>query len=179
MEKKEGKQKNIYLIGFMGCGKSTVSNYLHEEYKRKQIEMDEEIQREEGMSISQIFEQKGEAYFRALETKLLHRLREEENYVVSCGGGVPMREENVKEMKKNGKVILLLAKPETIYERVKDCHDRPLLEGNMNVEYIKGLMEQRNEKYQAAADVCVHTDEREISEICREIMEYVSGTGNR
>mgnify|MGYP005818677615 FL=1 len=90
-----------------------------------------------------------------------------------------MREENVKEMKKNGKVILLLAKPETIYERVKDCHDRPLLEGNMNVEYIKGLMEQRNEKYQAAADVCVHTDEREISEICREIMEYVSGTGNR
>ncbi|HJB28920.1 MAG TPA: shikimate kinase [Candidatus Blautia faecavium] len=173
MEKQNTKEKkkNIYLIGFMGCGKTTVSNYLHKEYNRKQIEMDEEIQKEEGMSISEIFSQKGEAYFRELETKLLRRLGREENFVVSCGGGVPMRETNVKEMKQNGKIVLLLAEPETIYERVKSSHNRPLLEGHMNVEYIAGLMEKRREKYQAAADVCVYTDGREVSEICREILK--------
>lgn len=81
-----------------------------------------------------------------------------------------MREVNVREMKKNGKVILLTAKPETILERVKDSHDRPLLENNKNVDYIANLMEQRWEKYQAAADIIIETDGKSAFEICEEII---------
>ena len=81
-----------------------------------------------------------------------------------------MREVNVKEMKKNGKVILLTAKPETIMERVKDSHDRPLLENNKTVEHISSLMELRREKYEAAADIIIETDGKSAFEICEEII---------
>ena len=80
--------------------------------------------------------------------------------IVSCGGGTPMRECNVREMRKNGRIVLLTAKPETILERVKNNHDRPLLEDNKNVSYIKELLEQRREKYEAAADLIIETDEK-------------------
>lgn len=86
-----------------------------------------------------------------------------------------MRERNVKEMKKNGRVVLLTAKPETILERVKDDHNRPLLEGKKNVEYIAELMEKRREKYQAAADLIVETDGRTAEEICGEIIRKLQG----
>ena len=164
---------NIYLIGFMGCGKSTISECLYREYGRKQIEMDEEIEKAEGTSITEIFEKKGEEYFRSLETDLLKKLSCCENLVVSCGGGVPMREINVKEMKKSGKIVLLQAKPETVYQRVKNDHHRPLLEGNMNVGYIAELMEKRQKQYRKAADFSVETDGRSASEISREIMEKI------
>ena len=81
-----------------------------------------------------------------------------------------MREVNVKEMKKNGKVILLTAKPETIMERVKDSHDRPLSENNKTVEHISSLMELRREKYEAAADIIIETDHKSTVEICEEII---------
>ena len=92
------------------------------------------------------------------------------NVVVSCGGGVPMRERNVAEMKKNGRVVLLTAKPETILERVKDNHDRPLLENNKNVSFIADLLEKRRAKYEAAADIVVETDGKSELEICEEMI---------
>lgn len=165
------KNRQIYLTGFMGTGKSTVSHCLHEAYGLEQIEMDEEIVREEGMSIPDIFREKGEAYFRELETAFLGRLSGRANIVISCGGGTVMRQCNVNLMKKHGRIVLLTAAPETVYERVRDCHDRPLLEGNMNVEYIRELMEARRPKYEAAADFSVRTDGRSADAICREIME--------
>lgn len=82
-----------------------------------------------------------------------------------------MRPENVELMKKSGVIVLLTALPETIYRRVKDNHDRPLLEGHMNVDYIRDLMEQRRPRYEAAADLTVQTDGKSGSEICREIVE--------
>lgn len=81
-----------------------------------------------------------------------------------------MREVNVQEMKKSGKIILLTASPETILERVKGSHDRPLLENNKNVEYIASLMEQRRPKYEAAADIVIPTDNKTEFEICEEII---------
>ena len=161
---------NILLIGFMGAGKSTVADYLKTKYSMDLVEMDQVIAGREGMSISDIFSTHGEEYFRTLETQLLIELQSHGNTVVSCGGGVPMRERNVKEMKKNGKVVLLTAKPETILERVKDDHSRPLLEGNKTVAYIAELMEKRREKYEAAADIVVATDGRSAEEICEEII---------
>ena len=111
---------NIVLIGFMGSGKSTISDYFSTMFAMETVEMDRIISEREGMSISDIFALYGEEYFRNLETSLLVELQQKKNVVVSCGGGTPMRENNVEEMKKGGKVVLLTASPETIYHRVKD-----------------------------------------------------------
>ena len=164
---------NIILIGFMGTGKSTVSECLSRMYAMRIVEMDQVIAEREGMSIPEIFAAYGEEYFRNLETRLLVEAQSERNTVISCGGGAVLRERNVAEMKKNGKVVLLTASPQTIYERVKDSHNRPLLEKNKNVSYIEKLMEERKERYEAAADYLVPTDGRTGEEICREIMKKI------
>lgn len=161
---------NLVLIGFMGAGKTTISDYFNTMFAMDVIEMDQVIARREGMTIPDIFEVHGEEYFRDCETNLLKELQERRNVVISCGGGVPMRERNVAEMKKNGRVILLTAMPETILDRVKDDHNRPLLENNKNVSFIASLMEKRREKYEAAADVIVQTDGKSISDIAEEII---------
>ncbi len=172
-QKAGGLLGNIFLIGFMGSGKSTVSACLSEVFSIEAIEMDQLIAKREGKSIPDIFAQHGEAYFRGLETKLLDELSEKRGVVVSCGGGVPMREENVIKMKKNGLVVLLRASPQTILERVRNSHDRPLLEGHKDVSYISGLMEQRREKYEAAADITVSADGRTGREICTELVKKI------
>lgn len=82
-----------------------------------------------------------------------------------------MRERNVAEMKKNGRVVLLAASPETIYERVKDSHDRPLIENHKNVPYISQLMEKRREKYEAAADIRIETDGKDELAVCEELVQ--------
>ena len=169
--KKQLPDFNIVLIGFMGSGKSTISSALNEMYGMDVIEMDQVIADREGMSISEIFEIHGEEYFRNLETELLRELQNHKGVVISCGGGVPMRDENVVEMKKNGKVILLTASPETILDRVKNNHDRPLLENNKNVDFISELMEKRRSKYEAAADIVIQTDGKSAFEICEEIIQ--------
>lgn len=162
---------NIVLIGFMGAGKSTISEFLKTVFAMEVIEMDQIIAERQSMSISDIFETYGEEYFRDLETNLLIEMQSKKNMVISCGGGVPMRERNVVEMKKNGRVVLLTAKPETILNRVKDNHDRPLLEGNKTVPFIADLMEKRREKYQAAADIVIETDDKSELEICEELVK--------
>ena len=161
---------NIFLIGFMGAGKSTISDYLKNALAMDVVEMDQCIVERQGMSISDIFETYGEEYFRELETNLLIEMQSQSNVVVSCGGGTPMRENNVAEMKKNGRVVLLTAKPETILDRVKDSHDRPLIENNKTVPFIADLMEKRREKYEAAADIIIETDGKNKEQICEEIL---------
>lgn len=172
-EKKQIINGNIFLIGFMGCGKSTVADCFCREYGMEKMEMDEQIEKNEGKTISEIFAQDGEEYFRHLETSLLKQFGTKKNTVVSCGGGTAMRDCNVQEMKKHGKIVLLSAKPETVYERVHCFHDRPLLEGNMNVEYISSLMQKRAPKYEEAADMVISTDNKTALEICSEIIEKI------
>ena len=157
----------------MGVGKSTVSNALQNTFAMDVVEMDEMIAKKNNMSISEIFDLHGEEYFRNEETNLLKEVGNEKNKIVSCGGGVAMREINVQEMRKSGKIILLTAKPETILERVKENHDRPLLENNKTVEYVSELMEKRRPAYEAAADIVIATDGKSANEICEEIIAQV------
>ena len=161
---------NIFLIGFMGVGKSTIAKLLAKELQAELVEMDETIEAEAGMSINEIFEKFGEQHFRDLETALIERVSKKGGVVVSCGGGAVLRPENVEMMKQSGKIIFLSATPETIYERVKNSTNRPLLNGNMNVEYIKGLMKRRREAYENAADVIISTDGKWKSQIVEEIL---------
>lgn len=165
---------NIFLIGFMGSGKTTISEYMRDAFSMEAVDMDEVISSREGMSITRIFEERGEEYFRNAETDLLIELQSRSNVIVSCGGGVPMREANVREMRKNGRIVLLTARPETVLERVKDSHDRPLIENNKTVGFIESLMEKRRGKYEAAADVIICTDGRTAQEICDEMVGKLS-----
>lgn len=163
-------KRHISLIGFMGVGKSTISQKLHSLTKRPEIDTDARIVQQEGCSISQIFEEKGEPYFRQLETDMIDELGELEPAIISCGGGMALRDLNVKKLHAIGEVVLLTATPETIYERVKDSTSRPLLNGNMNVSYIKELMEKRRPFYERAATVVVSTDGKSVSDIAKEII---------
>ena len=165
--------KNIFLIGFMGCGKSTIARLLSEHLGVAQVEMDELIVQEQGMPITEIFEKYGEAYFRDIETDLVRRLQTQDGVVVSCGGGAVLREENRRLMKEAGVIVWLTAEPETILERVKHSTNRPVLNGNMNVEYITSLMAKRHDCYEVAADFVVNTDGKRREEICDEILELV------
>ena len=153
---------NIVLIGFMGAGKSTISDYLSTMFDMDIVEMDQVIAEREEMSIPDI---------RDLETNLLIEMQSHKNAVISCGGGAALRERNVAEMKKNGRVVLLTATPETIFERVKDSNDRPVLNGRKNVKGISELMEQRREKYEAAADIVINTDDKTVLQICEELVQ--------
>ena len=162
---------NIVLIGFMGAGKSSVSEYLSAVFAMKVVEMDQVIANREQMSIPDIFDAYGEEYFRDRETELLVEMQSHRNTVISCGGGAALRERNVEEMKKNGRVVLLTASPETVYERVKDNDDRPVLNGRKNVKGISELMEQRREKYEAAADIVINTDNKTVLQVCEELVQ--------
>ena len=166
-------RENIFLIGFMGAGKSTIAKALCKELQMQLVEMDARIVEEQGMSINDIFAQYGEDHFRDIESQLILTLGEEGNTIVSCGGGVVVRPQNIEFMKKGGKVVFLSATPETIYERVKNSTDRPILNGHMNVEYIAELMEKRRALYEAAADIKIETDGKSRSVICKEIQKLL------
>lgn len=171
-------KQHIFLIGFMGVGKSTISKALKDYYDVEEIDTDAGIVEKEGMAITDIFAQKGEEYFRQAETSMLETLKSCKPAVISCGGGMVMRQVNVEKMKEQGVILLLQAKPETIYERVKDSTQRPLLNGHMNVDYIRSLMEERRPKYEAAADFSVSTDGKTPEQIAKEIAGIVQNKKN-
>ena len=162
-------QRHIFLIGFMGVGKSTISNELRRITGRREVDTDARIVQREGCSIPHIFEEKGELYFRRLETDMIDGLGTLPPAIISCGGGMALRDLNVKKLRALGEVVLLTATPETVYGRVKDSTDRPLLNGNMNVPYIKELMEKRRPFYERAATIVVPTDGKSVAHIAEEI----------
>ena len=166
--RKTGKLSyNLFLIGFMGTGKSALAACLHRRFGLKLIEMDEEIAKQEGMTIPEIFERNGEEYFRDAETALLRSISEGKGTVVSCGGGVPLRQCNVDIMRKGGKTVLLTAEPETVKKRVSGNRNRPLLRGRETAEAIRELMEERRPSYEKAADFVISTDGKTVDGICR------------
>lgn len=156
---------NIYLIGFMGVGKSAVAKELQKKLDLLLIEMDQEIVNRQGMEISEIFAQHGESFFRDLESSLIREIANGDNAIVSCGGGAVLRKENVDIMQKSGMVVLLTAEPETILARVGHSAHRPLLEGKMNVDAIREMMEQRKPAYENACQYFVPTDGKRPAEI--------------
>ncbi|MDD6057232.1 MAG: shikimate kinase [Clostridiales bacterium] len=160
---------NIYLIGFMGAGKSTVARRLEELTGAQRIEMDQRIEEQQKEKITDIFSKYGEEYFRDLETELLKSLVKQQNLIVSCGGGSVLRDENARLMKEAGRIILLSATAETVYERVKHSTNRPILNGNMSVEYIRELLEKRRARYESVADEMIVTDQKTVEQICEEI----------
>ncbi|MDE6209485.1 MAG: type I 3-dehydroquinate dehydratase [Lachnospiraceae bacterium] len=165
--------ENILLIGFMGTGKTSVSRELKKITNLPEIDMDKYIVDREKMSIAEIFDKFGEDYFRKVETECLKEILKNKGLIVSCGGGVVVKDENVSYMKNRGKIVLLTATPETVYERVKHSTERPILNNNMNVEFIGELMEKRRERYLSVADIIIKTDNKSIEDIVKEILDKI------
>ena len=168
--------KNIYLIGFMGAGKSTVASALSELTGSPVMEMDEVIAERTGMSIPEIFRTKGEDAFRQMETGLLKELSLEgaSPAIVSCGGGAALKNENVSLMKSGGMIVLLSVKPETVLERISGDENRPVLAACKTPEDVKTLMEMRLPYYEKAAHFVVAVDDRTPGEIAAEILALLS-----
>lgn len=163
---------NVVLIGFMGCGKSSVAVKLSYRLKRQMTDTDRLIEKKQGKSIREIFEQDGEEAFRQMETQTLQELKETaKNQVISVGGGTPVREENRTLMKEIGKVVYLRAKAETLYERLKKDTNRPLLQGGDEdlKTKIQGLLEKRSSAYEEAADLIIDVDDKPFGQVLYEI----------
>ena len=166
-------QGHLFLIGFMGAGKTAVSEVLSKMTGIPVLDTDECIRRQEGALISEIFAEKGEAYFRDLETQLLVRLQGMEPQIISCGGGMPLRPQNAALMRQAGRVIWLTARPETVLERLAGDNTRPLLAGRRNPAAVAELMDQRREAYASACSMQISTDGRSAEEIAAEIAEMM------
>lgn len=169
--------KNIFFIGFMGSGKTTVSAAFGKTYGKQVLELDDEIVARDGRSVRVIFEESGEEYFRDWESRMLREITDGSDTIVSCGGGIVIREQNIRTMKENGFIVLLKASPETTFERVKNEKTRPILNGHMNVEYIEQLMNKRAHAYQEAADVVVETDGKSVGQVVRDVYESIHRAG--
>ncbi len=160
------RQQNLVLIGFMGSGKTTVGVKLSYRLRMPVEDTDRLIERREGCSVSDIFQNKGEAYFRQLETDLLRELTEAKAVkVYSVGGGTPVRAENRALLKKLGMVVYLRVRPETVYERLKGDTARPLLQCEDPLGKIRELMQDRKAAYEEAADMILDVDTMTLEQI--------------
>jgi shikimate kinase len=140
----------IVLVGFMGTGKSTVSRLLADRLGIERIDLDEEIEREAGCSIAELFDTRGEPHFRDLESAVLARLLASERpLVLATGGGAVLRGENRDAMMRSSFVAALTASPERIIERVAGDSSRPLLRGGVE-ERVRKLMAERRTAYDFA-----------------------------
>ena len=161
---------NLVLCGMMGCGKTTVGRLLAKSLQWEWADTDEYIVSRYG-DISGIFEKKGVSHFRELETEAVKMLTQKDRLVISTGGGILLRKENISLLKKNGRMIYLRAKKETLAARLQDNDSRPLLQTKESLdEKLTRLLEERAGLYEGAADVVVDVDAKAPEEIVKEIL---------
>jgi len=170
---------NIILIGYMGSGKTTLGKKLSYRERIAFLDTDRMIEQKQGKTVSEIFDEAGENAFRQMETECLKKIADySDRYIISVGGGLPLKEENRKLLKKLGTVFYLRARPDTIYGRLKNDTTRPLLRGDDPEGKISTMIGIRGPVYEAAADVIVDVDEKGYETIIREIIEGVKRYGN-
>ncbi len=162
--------KNIVLIGFMGCGKSSIGAKLAKVFQCPLIDTDQVLEEEFGCTISEFFEREGEEEFRKRETMLLERfIQKKEKMVLATGGGMPLRAENAALLKKIGTVFFLKVTPEETLARLENDTTRPLLMGEDKEKKVRKLLAERMPKYMAAADYVIETDGKSFYEIINEV----------
>lgn len=159
----------IFLVGFMGTGKSVTGKKLAAKLGYKFIDTDDYIVTSQNQSIDNIFKTDGEEAFRTIETYVLKELSGFNHVVVSCGGGIVLRDENKNIIKDCGCAVLLTAKPEIIFERISRNNKRPLLAQKRSPEYISQMLSDRSSHYKQTADIIVDTSNKNIDAIVCEI----------
>ncbi len=167
---------NIVLVGFMGCGKSTVGREIGLQLNYPLVDTDSLIVENVGLSVAKIFAEHGEGHFRDLETDLIRQIHGMEctNQIISTGGGLPVREENRGWLKKIGYVVWLRAGVDTILERAGKSNHRPLLQTGNPREVVERMLAERDSVYSDVADLVINTDDLDISETVHGIIESAS-----
>ena len=167
---KPDKNRNIILIGYMGSGKSTVGRKAARAVEYNFLDTDALIEKEEGMTISKLFEEKGEPYFREKETETIRKLiAEPKGNIIATGGGLPMKEGNAELLKELGTVIYLKAETDTLMKRLSGDTARPLLKNGDLREKIETMLTIRGPVYEACADLVLQTDNMSFYEIICQI----------
>ncbi len=165
--------KNIYLIGMMGAGKTVTGEALADELNMKFIDLDEEIVKKVKMNINDIFETRGEPYFRRLEKESLNVAAKIRDRVIATGGGIVLDPDNVMLMKETGFVIYLQAPLEILWERIRNKADRPLLKVSNPQEVFAKLFLQRKRLYESIHDHAVNTQQKQPVQLAREIINLL------
>jgi shikimate kinase len=164
---------NIFLVGLMGAGKSTIGRKLAERLGKTFLDADSEIERHTGASIELIFDIEGEEGFRKREAAMLDELTARRGVVVATGGGAVLRQENRDRLAERGTVVYLNAPPEVLVQRTESDKTRPLLKTGDRLQRLLELLREREPFYKDIADVIIDTDDlplrKVVDSICRSL----------
>jgi shikimate kinase len=166
-------KRNIALTGFMAVGKSAVGRALAKRLKRRFVDLDGIIEKSAGMTVREIFSQKGERYFRQLEKAQLARVLEQEGQIIATGGGGVMDDDNVRLLRERSLLVCLTASAEVLLKRAGSGAKRPLLKGGSRKERIEDLLRQRERNY-ARAHAFIDTSDLTIGQIVEKIIALAS-----
>lgn len=167
---------NVALVGFMGTGKTAAGRLLAREMGMIFVDTDEIIEKTQGKTISEIFAQNGEEFFRAAESRALKTVAARSGQVIATGGGAIAREDNFAALSRRAHLICLKASPAVIFQRTCSDSGRPLLGGEDRLEKINSLLKAR-EAYYAKAEYAVDTDAKSLDAIVGEIRNFLLQTG--
>lgn len=163
---------NVVLFGFMGTGKTVVGKEVARRLRMQFVDMDDVIEEKEGCSISEIFAQKGESYFRQVEAEVAEELSQKEGLVIATGGGVVLNSRNVDALQSSGVGIRLTASPEVIFQRIKGETHRPLLLGPDPLKRIATLLARR-EPYYGRVEHRIDTSRLPLEQVVEEVVRIV------
>ena len=172
------QQGNVFLIGPMGAGKTTIGRHLATLLHKRFVDVDHEIEKRTGVSIPVIFEIEGEAGFRRRESAVIEELTRDTNIVLATGGGAVLLEENRKVLKDRGTVAYLQADIDTLVERTRRDRNRPLLQTENPRGKIEELLQQREPIYREVADIIINTGQRAPSSVAREVVVRLKALSN-
>jgi len=161
--------KNIVLTGFMGTGKTSVAKQLSSMLGMKIVDMDSEIEKTQGKTINDIFAHQGEPFFRDLETEMAQIVSSMEHVIISTGGGVVLRPENIEYLRRNGIVVCLMASANTIMKRTRSSEERPLLKVDDPLAKITEMLDVRKPFYKNA-DLVIDTEGKSPRQVAEEII---------
>lgn len=167
------RQDNVFLVGPMGAGKTTIGRHVATLMHKRFLDADQEIEKRTGVTIAVIFEIEGEPGFRRRESLVIGDLTQEQDIVLATGGGVVLLEENRQALKQRGTVVYLQADLETLVERTRRDRNRPLLQTEDPRAKIAELLRQREPIYRQIADVVVDTGQRAPSSVARDIVARI------
>ena len=165
------KGANLYLVGMMGAGKTTVGRALARRLKLRFVDSDHEIEARCGVKIPVVFEIEGEAGFRAREAQAIAELTARDGIVLATGGGAVLAEENRRLLAEHGTVVYLRATPEHLYERVRQDRNRPLLATDDPLARLRELYKVRDPLYREVAHVVVDTGRQSVQTLTRTLLD--------
>ena len=167
------KYKNIYLIGLMGSGKTTLGKILSKKLDKHFYDSDQVIEEKLGVNVPMIFEYEGESGFRNRESAVIDELTQQRGVVLATGGGVILRPENRSHLAARGLVIYLSASVKQLYKRTRMDRNRPLLQTDNPREQLQRLHDERDPLYREISDLVVETDNRSVQQAIPDLIRKI------